>query len=181
VLLPLTLMLFAQSVSTVLAPDPPPGPMQAENIYLRPGHAYSDDRMFPDIAIGALSVDGDTLYVQLTNKGRSRTEVPIQIAARANAGSVKSQLAEARTGPLKAGESRWVAIHGFSVRTAATTPVVFALANATAVSAVARMLPPPGSSLDRSGQQCGDCTQDADQTNNSVIVTADALKHGKPE
>jgi hypothetical protein len=157
------------------------GPMPAENIYLRPGHKNSDDRMFPDIAIGALSVDGDTLYVKLINKGRSRTETPIQIAARAEANGVRSDLAQLRIeGQLKAGESKWVALHGFSFKTASTSAPVFALENATVVSAAARLLPSTAGALSRSGQGCGACTTESDASNNMLTLAGSALGHGRP-
>src|SRR5215213_3017941 len=78
-------------------------------------HRYSDDRMFPDIAIGALSIDGDTLYVQVTNKGRSPTRASTLVVARAQSAGARSDLAQARTGRLAPGETRWVAVKGFSV------------------------------------------------------------------
>jgi hypothetical protein len=157
------------------------GPMPAENIYLRPGHKNSDDRMFPDIAIGALSIDGDTLFVQVTNKGRAWTHAPIQVAARAEAGGVKSDLAQVRVEQqLKSGETRWVAVKGFSFKTAANSPAVFALENASAVSAVARLLPTTAGSLDRSGQGCGECNRESDQGNNVLTLGGSAIAHGRP-
>lgn len=157
------------------------GPMPAENIYLRPGHKGSDDRMFPDIAIGALRIDGDTLYVRVTNKGHVPTGTFTLIAARAQVGGMTSDLAQARTGRLAAGENRWVAIKGFSVKTASNSAPVFALANASQVSAVARLLPSSAGTLDRSGQGCGDCAADADESNNSLTLSGDAIGHGKPD
>jgi len=152
-----------------------------ENRTLSQPHANSDNRMFPDIAIKDLRIDGDTLYVRLANHGRGAAQMPILVTARAIAGGVRSDLAQVRTGRLMAGESRWVSIKGFSVRTAATTPSVFALSNASTISAVARLLPSTAGMLDRSGEGCGECTSEADETNNALTLSGAALKYGRPQ
>jgi hypothetical protein len=157
------------------------GVTPGENHTLSQPHPNSDDRMFPDIAIKDLKIDGDTLYVRLANLGRGGARVPILLAARAMAGGVKSDVAQIRTNRLAAGETRWVPIKGFSVKTAATAPSVFALANATAVSAAARLVPSSAGTLDRSGQGCGDCTSEIDETNNVLTLSGEALKRGKPQ
>src|SRR5438445_13708193 len=59
------------------------GPMPVSDKVLPPRHANSDERMFPDIAIGEMKVDGDTLYVRVLNKGASSTPGPVLVAARA--------------------------------------------------------------------------------------------------
>jgi len=156
------------------------GPTALEWRTMSQPHANSDDRMFPDIAIGALSIDGDTLYVQLTNKGRSGTQTGALVAARAVAGGMKSDLIEVKTGRLAPGETRWVPLKGFSVKTASTNGTVFALANATVVSAVARLLPSSAGTLDRSGQGCGECTTEMDDSNNTLTLSGAAIKHGAP-
>jgi hypothetical protein len=186
------LALAGQTVLTPLPPQPPVprevpmtrefvGPTPVENIWLRPGHKNSDDRMFPDIAIGQLQIDGDTLYVKLINRGHGATQAQTLVVARAEAGGVKSDLAQVRTGKLTAGESRWVPVKGFSFRTASTAESVFALANASVVSAAARLLPSTAGALDRSGQGCGDCTVEMDEANNVLTLAGDAIKHGRPE
>jgi flagellar basal body L-ring protein FlgH len=157
------------------------GPTPYENHSLSQPHPNSDNRMFPDIALKALKVDGDTLYVQLTNKGRSATQSTTLVAARAVANGMKSDLAQARTGRLAAGESRWVPVKGFSVRTASTSGAVFALSNATLVSAAARILPSAAGTLDRSGQGCGSCTAEADESNNELTRSGAAIEHGRPQ
>jgi hypothetical protein len=157
------------------------GPTPGENHTLSMPHPNSDDRMFPDIAIGALQIDGDTLYVRLINRGSGPAQVPIVVAARAKIGGVATDLAQARTGKLMAGESRWVQVKGFSMKTAATNAPVFALENAGAVSAIARLVPSSAGVLDRSGQGCGECTAEMDLANNSVTLAGTAIKHGRPQ
>ena len=157
------------------------GPTAVEFRTLSQPHPYSDDRMFPDIAIGALQIDGDTLYVQLTNKGRSATQSSTLVAARAVVAGVKTDLAESRTGRLAAGESRWVPIRGFSIKTASNSAPAFSIAGATTVSAVARILPSTSGTLDRSGQGCGDCTSETDEANNVLTLSGDAIKRGAPK
>ena len=154
------------------------GPMPAENIWLRQGHA--DDRMFPDIAIGQLNVDGDTLYVHVENKGHSATPGPVLVAARAEQNGSKTAIVEERTARLLPGEARWVPLRGFSVKTAAANPSVFALESASAVSAVARVMPSSTGVLDRSGQTREVDSTDADETNNSLTLAGTAIRHGRP-
>ena len=152
-----------------------------ENRTLSMPHRNSDDRMFPDIAIGALQIDGDTLYVKVINKGRGPVQVPIMVAARAEANGVRSEALQARTGKLAGGESRWVPLRGFSFKAASTNAPVFELASAKLVSAVVHLVPSSASVLDRSGQGCGECTREMDEANNSLTASGDALKHGKPQ
>lgn len=156
------------------------GPTPLEFRTLSQPHPNSDDRMFPDIAIGAMNIDGDTLYVELTNKGRSATQTPTLVAARAVSGAMRSDLVEVKTGRLAAGESRWVPVKGFSVKTASTSGTVFALANATVVSAAARLLPSSVGALDRTGQGCGECTTEMSEDNNQLTLRGSAIGHGAP-
>jgi hypothetical protein len=156
------------------------GPMPAENMYLRPGHKGSDDRMFPDIAIGELRVEGDTLYVRVLNKGQSATPGAVLVAARAAENGSKTDMVEQRITRLQPGEARWVPLRGFSVKTAAMSPAVFALESASAVSAVARMIPTSTGVLDRSGQTREMDTIDLDESNNGLTATASQLKRGRP-
>jgi hypothetical protein len=156
------------------------GPTAVQFGTLSQPHRYSDDRMFPDIAIGALSIDGDTLYVQVTNKGRSPTRASTLVVARAQSAGARSDLAEARTGRLAPGETRWVAVKGFSMKTPSKSGPVFALGNASAVSAAARLLPSSSGMLDRSGQGCGDCSAEMGEDNNQLTLSAAAIKHGRP-
>jgi len=155
--------------------------MPAENIWLRPAHPGSDDRMFPDIALGGFRIDGDTLYVRVLNKGQSSTPGPVLVAARAVANGSKTELVEQRTAKLLPGESRWVSLRGFSVKTAATTPAVFALESASVVSAVARLMPSSASVLDRSGETRELGTTETDETNNSLTLAGNAIAQGPPQ
>jgi hypothetical protein len=167
--------------STVLLRELYQGPMPAENIWLRPAHAGSDERMFPDIAIGELRIDGDTVYVRVLNKGRSATPGPVLVAARVDENGSKSGTVEQRTAKLLANEARWVPLRGFSVKIAASVPTVFALESATSVAAVAHMLPSSTGVLDRSGQTRNADTTDLDESNNALTATGSALKHGRPQ
>ena len=137
--------------------------------------------MFPDIAIGELTVDGDTLYVRVQNKGYSPTPGPVLVAARAEENGSKTAVVEQRTARLLPGETRWVSLRGFSVKTAATRPSVFALESASAVSAVARVMPSSTGVLDRSGQTREVGATDVDETNNSLTLVGSAITHGKPQ
>jgi hypothetical protein len=188
----LFLALAAPAPQAWLAPPaslPREVPMRREFVGVTPGenhtlsmpHRNSDDRMFPDIAIGELRIDGDRLYAKVVNCGRSQTHGPILVAARAEASGVRSDLAQAHTGRLDPGQSRWVPLSGFSVKTAATTAHVFALQNATVVSATARLLASGAGALDRTGQGCGTCTRELDETNNTLTASGAGIKHGRPE
>src|SRR5947209_1749478 len=185
----LNLLLLAMAAQTVpTAPTEPPlrelyqGPMQAENIWLRPAHPGGPDyRMFPDIAVGELRIDGDTLYVRVLNKGASPTPGPVIVAARAEENGSKTDLVEQRTPKLLPGEARWVPLRGFSVKTAATSPAIFALESASAIAAEAQMIPSSTEVLDRSGQTRFTGTADADQTNNSLALAGNVIKRGRPE
>ena len=167
---------------TIIMREMRQGPMPAENIWLRPSHpgGADDGRMFPDIAVGAFRIDGDTLYVRVLNKGQSATPGPVLVAARAAENGAKTDLIQQRTAKLLPGEARWVPLRGFSVKTAATLPIVFALEGASAVSAVARMMPSSAPLLDRSGQTRDVGTDDADERNNSLTLAGSAIQHGQP-
>jgi len=154
-----------------------PGPTAFENHPLSQPHKNMDNRMFPDIAIGAMRIDGGTLYVRVTNKGRAGTRSSTLVAARAEAGGMKSELAQARTGRLSPGESRWVPITGFR---ASANGQAFALANANVVSAVARISPSSARALDRSGNGCEAC-EDGNAANNALTAAAASIARGKPE
>jgi hypothetical protein len=155
-------------------------PMPAEWHTLSQPHPNSDDRMFPDIAVKDMRIDGDTLYVQLLNKGRGGSRVPIEVIARAASNGVKSDEIQIRTPGLAAGESRWVALKGFSIKSASIAAPVFDLASASAVSAAAWLLPSTASSLDRSGQGCGECTTDSDEKNNILNLNGNSIARGRP-
>jgi hypothetical protein len=181
-------MLFVLAAQVTSEPHPVPfmreirqGPMPFQERTMSQPHRFSDDRMFPDIAIGALSIDGDTLYVQLTNKGLSATRTNAMIVARAQSNGMVSDLAEARTGRLSPGESRWVPLRGFSVRTASTRATVFSLAGATTISAAVHLIPSSAGALDRSGDGCGECTVEMKDGNNQLTLSGSAIGHGKPQ
>ena len=183
-MIPMLLLLAAQVSSE---PHPVPfmreirqGPMPFQERTMSQPHRFSDDRMFPDIAIGALSIDGDTLYVQLTNRGLSATRTNAMVVARAQSNGMVSDLAETRTGRLSPGETRWVPLKGFSVRTASTHGAVFSLSGATTVSAAVQLVPSSAGALDRSGDGCGECTLEMKDGNNQLTLSGPAILHGKP-
>jgi hypothetical protein len=162
-----------------MTPDPRQGPMPAEFHTLSQPHPGADDRMFPDIAIGAMKIDGDTLYVQVKNLGRSASQSGVLVAVRAEANGMKSERAQVRTGRLSAGEARWVPVRGFSVRTASTSAPVFALDSASSVSATATLQLAATPALDRSGQGRQEMS-DRDESNNSVTLSGDTVQRGRP-
>lgn len=156
------------------------GPTPFEWRTMSQPHPNSDDRMFPDIAVKGMRIDGDTLYVQVVNQGRGSARTPILIVARAAENGMKSDEVQARTDRLAAGESRWVPLRGFSVKSASLVAPVFQLAAASAVSAAAWLMPSTSGTLDRSGQGCGECTDDADQSNNLLTLSGQAIARGLP-
>lgn len=145
--------------------DPAQGPTIGENRTLSQWHPGSDDRMFPDIAVKDLRIDGDTLYVLVTNEGR-KNAARVQVTARAESNGVKRGAGSARLPTLSAGESRWVSLGHF------------ALANTNMISAAVRLPAPPG--LDRSGQGCDACA-DVNQANDSFSAAPSSIARGKPE
>lgn len=184
-MLPLFILLAASGPAVLPPIDSPireirQGPMQFEWRTLSQPHPYSDDRMFPDIAVKDLRIDGDILYVRLVNQGGGGARVPIAVVARAASGGMKSDEVQAQTSRLAAGESRWVALRGFSVRSAGLSAPVFDLASATSVSAAAWLLPTTAGNLDRSGQGCGECSTDADEKNNILSLNGSSIVHGRP-
>lgn len=183
-MLPL-LILLASPAPAIFIPEPiireiRQGPTPFAERTLSQPHPNSDDRMFPDLAIKDLRIDGDTLYVRVANQARGATQVPVLVAARALSNGARSDLAQVRTTRLAGGESRWVALKGFSIRTASTAQPVFALANASAVSAVARLVPSTAGMLDRSGRGCQECVTEMDETNNVLTLSGAAIGHGAP-
>lgn len=148
--------------------DPPQGPTIGENRTMSQWHPGSDDRMFPDIAVKQLRIDGDTLYVLVTNQG-GKSAQRIQVQARAEANGLTSDAAPARLTALTAGESKWVPLGHFKV----------ALADAGVVSAAVRM-PAAAAALDRSGQGCDACT-DVNPANDSLTAPVASVARGKPE
>lgn len=163
--------------------DPPQGPMAGENRTLSQWHANQDLRTFPDLAVNDLRIQDDTLYVRVTNKGKARARGPISVTARAETNGVKSEAVAVRIDGLKGGESRWVPLTHFSVKTASTAPSapVFALGGANVISAAVK-LPPPASAFDRSGQTCSrGCPQELDEGNNDFSAAGSAIARGHPE
>ena len=147
---------------TITTIDPPMGPTIGENRTLSQWHPGSDDRMFPDVAVKDLRIDGNTLYVLVTNQGGKRAQ-KVQVSAQANGATETARLAS-----LTAGESKWVPLAHFKA----------ALADASVVSASARLSAVP-SALDRSGQGCDACT-DANEANNSISAAASTITRGRP-
>jgi hypothetical protein len=152
------------------------GPTPVNDLFLRPDHPPE----LPDLAVNDIRIDGDTLYVQVKNNG-TRSRVPVMVTARVESAGIKSDLAKVRTDKMAKGETRWVALSGFSYKSAGTAPGVFVLADASSVSAGAHLIPSTASTFDRSASSCGTCSADADNSNNEVTVGKDAIKPGKPE
>ena len=180
----LSILAFAAAViaqdqgPVITTNDPRQGDMPGENHTLSQPHPGEDDRMFPDIEIGSLRIDGDTLYVQVRNIGGSASQGSIMVSARADENGMHSEPVQSHTSRLRAGEERWIALRGFSVKTASTASPVFALASATSVAASAAVMPAT-SQLDRSGQTRQELP-DRDLTNNDLVVEGSAIARGAP-
>jgi len=161
--------LMQDSGPIIVTNDPPQGPMPGENHTLSMPHQNMDDRMFPDIAVKDLRIDGETLYVLVTNQGKLSAR-GLQVTARAEANGRKSEAAPARLSMLTAGESKWVSVGRFRL----------ALADAKLVSAAVQLPPAPLPALDRSGRGCDSCT-DVNEANNSLTEPGPAITRGRPE
>ena len=172
----------AQSGPNLVIHDPPRGPMPAEEHSLSQPHRNMDDRMFPDMAVKDMRIDGDTLFVLVKNEGGVRAKGPIRVAAEAVASGVHSTAPAARLDKLAAGESRWVSLRGFSVQTASTgkAPLV-ALQNAALVSASVALPREVPAGLDRSGRGSDSIATDFDEANNSLSLSGDRIVRGRPE
>ena len=184
-MLNLLFILAAAAGPATMAPEPIMRetrilPMPYEWHTLSQPHPNSDDRMFPDIAVKDMRIDRDTLYVRLVTQGRGSARVPIEVVARAASNGVKSDELQVRTARLAAGEGRWVALNGFSVKSAAISAPVFDLASASAVSAAAWLLPSTAGNLDRSGKGCAECATDADESNNILNLAGDSIGRSSP-
>ena len=149
---------------TLTTIDPPMGPTVGENRTLSQWHPGSDDRMFPDVAVKELRIDGDTLYVLVTNQG-GKSARKIQISAKSQGSSETARLAS-----LPAGESKWVPL----------THLRVALADTNVISAAARLSAAVPEALDHSGQGCDACT-DVNEANNSISAPAGSIARGRPE
>ena len=163
----------AQAIDVLPPPDSPlreirQGPTPYAEHTLSMPHKNMDDRMFPDIAVKDMRIDGNTLYVLVKNQGGSRARGPIRVVARAEANGVRSDAPPARLSTLSPGESRWVPLEHFKV----------ALADASRVSVAALAAPPPW--LDRSGQVCNQCT-DLNEENNGLSAPSAAIGRGRPQ
>ncbi len=161
--------------------DPPPGPRPAENHTLSQPHRNMDARMFPDLAVKDLRIDGDTLYVLVANQGGARSGGPIRVAAQAEVNGARIVAGPARIGRLKGGETRWVPLNRFSVAAASiagAVPMLFALDDASVVLAEVSV-PAESASLDRTGQGC-DCVDEVDLSNNGVRADGKAITRGRP-
>ena len=163
--------------------DPPPGPTAFEQRTLSQPHRNMDDRMFPDLAVRDLRLEGDRLYVLVVNEGGARSKGGIHVTAEvlANGGKLTSA---ARSGSLKARESRWVALKGFSAKSAAAGGgPVFALEDASSVSALVIEIPAAGGTLDRSGQACDPalgCGGERNLANNGLRAEGRSIARGRP-
>ena len=169
----------------IITRDPPQGAMPGENRTLSQPHPYATDRTFPDLAINGLRLDGDTLYVLVVNQGGARARGPIRVTARAESNGVGIEAAPARTAALKSGESRWVPLRQFSLKSAsaARSASVFALEDASVVSATVSLAPPISAAVDRTGQAClpsRGCVGESNEANNSVRAQGQSIPRGRP-
>ncbi len=169
----------------ILTRDPRPGVTPVENRTLSQPHPYATDRMFPDLAIKGVRIEGDTLYVLVVNDGKARARGPIRVTARAETHLFNGVAAPVRIGNLKAGDSRWVPLRHFSVKSAsaARSASVFALEDARLVAATVSLSPPISAAVDRSGQAClpsRGCVREPNEANNSFRAEGDAILRGRP-
>ncbi|MBA3511366.1 hypothetical protein [Sphingomonas sp.] len=164
--------------------DPRPGVTPGENRTLSQPHPNATARMFPDMAIKGLRIDGDTLYVLVANQGRTRARGPIRVIATAESNGATAESAPARIGPLAAGHNRWVPLRDFAVKSAtAGRSLVFALEDARVVSATVRLSPAISAAVDRTGRAClpsRGCLLELDETNNSLRAEGRTVPRGRP-
>lgn len=181
----LLLGLFAAAQSLpegVLVRDPPQGPTPGENRTLSQWYPGADDRMFPDLAIKDLRIDGDILYVHVVNQGVTRADGPIWVDANAHSDGIKGEARPTRVGKLMAGESRWVRVGQFSLKSASrsSSGPIFVLESADLISANIKQAAPATRTLDRTGQGCDRC-HEVDTSNNSLSMPGAAIGRGRPE
>ena len=162
------LLALAPAIGPLIIRDPPRGPTPFENRTLSQPHRNMDDRMFPDMAVKELRIDGDTLYVRVANEGKVSAKGPIKVIATVETHGAKTAAAPVRVASLKPGESRWLPVRGFALEGATT--VLAAVAAPTGVPAA----------LDRSGQ-LSDSAADLNEDNNSLSASGSAIVRGKPE
>ncbi|HEU5285743.1 MAG TPA: hypothetical protein VFU20_04430 [Sphingomicrobium sp.] len=180
----LALAAAAQDNGIILTTDPPHGPMPGENRTLSQSHPNATDRMFPNLAVNGLRIDGDTLYVLVANQGKARTRAPIRLFALAESNGARAEAAPVRIARLSAGQSRWVPVRNFALKSAAAgrSPTV-ALEDASFVSASVRLSPAIPAAVDRTGQAClpgRGCVLELDEANNSVRVDGRSIPRGRP-
>lgn len=176
------ILALAPAIGPLIIRDPPRGPMPAENHSLSQPHANMDSRMFPDMAVKELRIDGDTLYVLVRNEGGVAAEGPMKILARAEGNGVRSAAAPLRLSTLAPGEKRWVAVRGFAVRSAATREgPVFALQDASFVTAEVKPRQAVPNKLDRSGRGSERVVPEFNDANNSLGASGSRIVRGKPE
>ena len=175
----LFLLAFAAAQETpplVVIPQEPfrPGPTAAEFRTLsQPWRGNQPERMFPDLTIKDIRIDGDSLYVLVANEGAVRARGPIRVSVHAEANGARTDAATARTDTLDGGESRWVA-----VKDRALASIDWADAQVSASAAQAAVVP---RALDRTGQlhrQVG--VGDVNEANNSLTLAASAIMQGRP-
>jgi hypothetical protein len=169
----------------LLTRDPPRGVTPVENRTLSQPHPYATDRTFPDLAVKGVRIEGDTLYVLVANEGKARARGPIRVTASAQTDRFTGKAAPARIGNLLAGESRWVPLRQFSVKSAsaARADSLFALEDASLVTAAVSLPPPISAAVDRSGQAClpgRGCILEPNEANNLYRAEGDAIGRGRP-
>ena len=141
-------------------------------------------RTFPDLAVREMRIDGDTLHVLVANQGKGRARGPIRIAARAEWNGARADAPAVRIGGLPAGQSRWVPVLHFAVKSAAAgRSMVFALEDAAIVSATVNLSPPVPAAVDRTGQACipsRGCLVELDEANNGLSAQGREIPRGRP-
>lgn len=184
-LLVFALAAAAQDPPPLFTRDPRPGVTPGENRTLSQQHPNATARTFPDMAIKGLRIDGDTLLVLVANDGEARARGPIRITAQAEANGTRAEAALARTGSLLSGQSRWVPLRGFAVKSASSAGAgsVFALEDAALVSVSVALAPAISAAVDRTGQAClpsRGCILERNEANNSVRALGKAIPRGRP-
>ena len=186
-LLLITLAAAAQEVPRpVIIPEPNiSGPTPVEFRTLSMPHRNSKPiRLYPDVAIKDVRIDGNTLHVLVANQGRVRTNGSLKVTARAQGNGLEAEAAPVRIGSLPAGQSRWVALSRFAVKAAARAAPDFALQDAALVSADVRQQSQMSRAVDRTGQACGSaggCGEELEQGNNRFAAAGSAIARGRPD
>ena len=189
------------SPATTASPSEAPAPILVVP-QARPGELSV--KLLPDLVITQVLVEDDrTAHFKVTNQGTADAKGSIRVSADAYIGTRRGE-SQLGGGPriegLAMGESKWVAISGFSPISEpyyVGKDYSFPLSKATGFSA--RVDPPvfnvgmlgggdplsgfaklTGSSPPKCYGERG-CVLELDENNNGLIVEGDAVGHGKPD